>query len=145
MRPITVTWDGGLRFSADIRGHRLTVDQPREAGGEDAAPMPIELVPAALGTCVALYVQRFLATRGLDPTGLAVAVVAAGAANPNRLGRFDVRVTIPGGVPDKYRDAVRRAAEGCTVHHTLTHAPEIAVEISAGDRVPEREAEQPGR
>jgi uncharacterized OsmC-like protein len=132
MTPVTVTWDGGLRFTAEVRGHRITVDQPREAGGDDSGPMPIELMPAALGTCVALYVQRFLVTRGLDPAGLSVAVAAAGARDPNRLGRFDVQVTIPGGVPEKYLDAVRRAAEGCTVHHTLTHTPEIAVAIVAG-------------
>jgi uncharacterized OsmC-like protein len=94
--------------------------------------MPAELVPTALGTCVALYVQQFLATRGLDAAGLTVAVTTTGAANPNRLGRFDVQVNIPGGVPERYRDAIRRAAEGCTVHHTLTHTPEISVEITSG-------------
>lgn len=132
MRPITVRWDGGMRFTADIRGHAVSVDQPRQAGGEDTGPMPAELVPAALGTCVALYVQQFLATRGLDAVGLMVAVSTAGAAHPNRLARFDVRVNIPGGIPDRYRDAVRRAAEGCTVHHTLTHAPDIVVEVTSG-------------
>jgi uncharacterized OsmC-like protein len=132
MATVLVTWDGGLRFTADVRGHRITVDQPRGAGGDDSAPMPVELLPAALGTCVALYVERFLSTRGLDPAGMTVTVDSAGATNPNRLGRFDVRVTVPGGVPDHYREAVRRAAEGCTVHHTLSHVPEIAVEIVAG-------------
>ncbi len=135
MRPITVTWDGGLRFTADIRGHKVTVDQPAKAGGADSAPMPVELLPASLGTCVALYVQQFLATRGLDFTGMTVAVTAVGAAQPNRLARFDLEVKIPGGVPEKYRDAVQRAAEGCTVHHTLTHAPEIAVTITEGSGV----------
>lgn len=132
MKPITVTWDGGLRFTADIRGHRLTVDQPREQGGADAGPMPIELLPASLGTCVALFVKQFLVTRDLDPAGLTVEVTAHGATNPHRLGRFEVRVSIPGGVPEKYRDAVRRAAESCTAHHTLTHAPEIALSIGEG-------------
>lgn len=132
MKPITVTWDGGLRFTADIRGHRLTVDQPVEAGGSDAGPMPIELIPTSLGTCVALFVKQFLTTRDLDPTGLAVEVTAHGAANPHRLGRLEVQVLIPGGVPEKYRDAVRRAAEGCTAHHTLTHTPEIALTITEG-------------
>ncbi|MDH3497254.1 MAG: OsmC family protein [Gemmatimonadota bacterium] len=132
MRPITVTWDGGVRFTADIRGHKLTVDQPTKAGGEDSAPMPVELLPASLGTCVALYVQQFLATRGLDPTGMTVVVTAAGAPRPNRLARFALEVKIPGGVPEKYRDAVQRTAEGCTVHHTLTHTPQIAVTIMEG-------------
>jgi putative redox protein len=132
MRPIVVSWDGGVRFTADIRGHKVTVDQPQRGGGDDSAPMPLELLPAALGTCVALYVQQFLATRGLDPTGMTVEVHTAGGANPNRIARFGVDVKIPGGVPEKYREAVKRAAEGCTVHHTFTHGPEIAVNVMEG-------------
>jgi len=132
MKPITVTWDGGVRFTADIRGHKITVDQPAQGGGQDSGPMPLELMPAALGTCVALYVQQFLATRGLDATGLQVQVLSAGAANPHRIGRFDVTVAVPKGIPDRYGDAVRRAAESCTVHHTLTHVPEIVVDVLAG-------------
>jgi putative redox protein len=129
MKPITVTWDGGVRFTADIRGHTITVDQPLQAGGQDAGPTPLELVPAALGTCVALFVQQFLATRSLDATGLEVQVSAAGAANPHRIGRFEVSVAVPKGIPEQYRNAVRRAAESCTVHHTLTHTPEIVVTV----------------
>jgi len=131
MQPITVTWDGGVRFTADVRGHKVAVDQPQRGGGEDSAPMPLELLPTSLGTCVALYVQQFLVTRGLDATGLTVEVGSIGAPNPNRIGRFEVGVKIPGGIPEKYRDAVKRAAEGCAVHHTLTHTPEIAVSIEA--------------
>jgi len=129
MQPIVVSWDGGVRFTANIRGHKLTVDQPQRGGGQDSAPMPLELVPTALGTCAALYVQQFLVTRELDPTGMTVEVHTVGASNPNRIARFDVEVKIPAGVPEKYREAVKRAAEGCTVHHTLTHGPEIAVTV----------------
>lgn len=130
MQPIVVSWEGGVRFSADIRGHTITVDQPRKAGGEDSAPMPIELVPTALATCVALSVQQFLVTRGLDATGMSVAVTSLGAPNPNRIGRFDLVVNVPGGVPEKYRDAMTRVAQSCSVHHTLTHTPEIRVQVS---------------
>jgi len=129
MKPITVTWDGGVRFTADIRGHKVAVDQPRQAGGEDSAPMPLELLPTALGTCVAFFVQQFLTTRGLDATGMEVQVFSAGAANPHRIGLLEVTVAVPNGVPERYREAVRRAAETCTVHHTLTHKPDISVEI----------------
>jgi len=130
MRPlVNVTWDGGVRFTADVRGHKVHVDQPRQGGGEDTAVAPLELLPVALGTCVAYFVEQFLATRGIDPTGLEVAVGVAGARDPHRIGRFDVRVSLPGGVPERYREAVVRAAETCTVHHTLTHRPEIVVSL----------------
>jgi uncharacterized OsmC-like protein len=76
-----------------------------------------------------LFVQQFLATRGLDASGLEVQVASAGAVNPHRIGRFDVTVAIPKGIPPQYRDAVVRVAESCTVHHTLQHSPEIAVNV----------------
>ena len=132
MKPVTVTWDGGVRFTADVRGHKITVDQPPQGGGQDAGPMPLELMPAALGTCVALFVKQVLVTRGLDPAGMAVQVFTAPESNPHRIGRFEVSVSIPKGVPAHYRDAVVRAAETCTVHHTLSHQPEIAVELLEG-------------
>ncbi len=132
MKPVTVTWDGGVRFTADIRGHKLVVDQPPQGGGQDAGPMPLELMPAALGTCVALFVRQFLATRNLDASGLAVQVFTAAETNPHRIGRFEVAVSIPKGVPEQYRDAVVRVAESCTVHHTLVHKPEIVVEVLEG-------------
>jgi uncharacterized OsmC-like protein len=78
---------------------------------------------------VAFYVQQFLATRGLDATGLEVQVFSAGAPNPNRIGLLEVTVSVPKGIPAQYRDAVVRAAESCTVHHTLTHTPEISVNL----------------
>ena len=132
MKPVTVTWDGGVKFTADIRGHKITVDQPAQGGGEDAGPMPLELMPTALGTCVALFVKQFLATRGLDATGLRVQVFSAADSNPHRIGRFEVTVSIPGGVPAQYREAMVRVAESCTVHHTLTHHPDISVEVLEG-------------
>jgi putative redox protein len=129
MKPVTVTWDGGVRFTADIRGHKIVVDQPPQGGGGDAGPTPLELVPAALGSCVALFVQQFLETRKLDATGLTVQVFAAPESNPHRIGRFEIAIFIPKGIPAEYRDAVVRAAASCTVHHTLAHQPEIAIEL----------------
>jgi putative redox protein len=130
VRPLVkVTWDGGVRFSADIRGHKVPVDQPAQGGGEDSAPSPLELLPASLGTCIAFFVKQFLAARHVDPTGLEVDVGVVGAPNPHRIGRFEVHVALPSGVPERYREQVMRVAETCTVHQTLTHRPEIAVVI----------------
>jgi putative redox protein len=39
------------RFAIDIRGHTLTVDQPKDAGGEDTAPTPTELFVAVSSHC----------------------------------------------------------------------------------------------
>src|SRR6266496_433693 len=47
-------------YEIDIRGHRLTVDQPVEAGGANLGPTPTELFAASLAACVGFYAGRFL-------------------------------------------------------------------------------------
>ena len=72
--PIVVTHEKGLSFAAQIREHRLMTDQSARAGGEDSAPSPTELISAALGSCIALYVHQFCVSRGLPHDGMRVEV-----------------------------------------------------------------------
>jgi putative redox protein len=129
--PITVTHDGGVRFTAQVRGHRVVVDQLERSGGGDTGPTPIELLGVSLGTCVSLYVQQFCEARGLSSAGLRVEVVQHGAQNPNRIGEFAVRVELPDGIPTPYLPMLERVARSCPAHNTLAHGAEIRVEIAA--------------
>jgi uncharacterized OsmC-like protein len=131
--PITVTHEGGLKFAAQIRSHRIVVDQPVRGGGADSAPMPLELLSASLGTCVALYVQQFCSTRGLPYAGLRVEVEPAGASNPSRIGQFTVRVILPEPLPAHFAAMVERVARSCPAHNTLTSGAlvEVLVEGAA--------------
>lgn len=130
--PMVITHDGGMRFAADIRGHRLIVDQPERAGGTDTAPMPIELLGASLGTCIALYVQQFCATRGLPYEGMRVELQQRGAQNPGRIGQFEVKVILPTELPAHYAEMVERVARSCPAHNTFEHGAEVKVEIEMG-------------
>jgi len=46
------TWKGGTKSESDIRGFKVTMDEPLELGGTDTAPNPVEMVLAALGSCL---------------------------------------------------------------------------------------------
>ena len=125
--PMVITHEGGLQFAAQIRQHRMLVDQPVSAGGEDAAPMPLELLGASLGTCVALYVQQFCHARGLPYEGMRVEVDPRGAHG--RIGRFDVKVILPEALPPQYAELLDRVAKSCPAHNTLVHGAEVDVRI----------------
>lgn len=127
-RPMVVTHEGGLKFATDIRGHRLVVDQPAGVGN-DEGPMPLELLGASVGTCVALYVQQFCETRGLPYEGMRVEVEQLGARNPSRVGTFDVRVILQEEIPEEYAGMLERVAKSCPAHNTLAHGSEVAVRI----------------
>lgn len=132
---MVVTHLGGARFSARIRSHELIVDQPQPAG-DDSAPMPIELLGASLGTCVALYVQQFLAARQLPFEGMRVEVETRGAANPGRIGEFAVRVLLAEPVPPHYAEMLERVARSCPAHNTLAHGAEVRISLELAAEAP---------
>ena len=129
--PIVVTHDGGVKFSAQLRTHRVVVDQQIRGGGDDAGPSPVEMLGVALGTCVAFYVQQFCHARHLPYEGLRVEVEQHGATNPSRVGQFVVRVLLAHAVPESYAALLERVAQSCPAHNTLTQGAVISVVIES--------------
>ncbi|WP_427164616.1 OsmC family protein [Streptomyces sp. C1-1] len=117
-------------YAVDIRGHRLQVDQPIEAGGTDTAPTPTELFAASLATCIAFYAGRFLHRHGLSQTGLRVRTEFTMATDrPARVASLRVAVIPPPDLPEQRRAALLAVASHCTVHNTLHQPPEIDIEL----------------
>lgn len=131
--PMVVTHEGGVRFAAQIRGHRVLVDQTPRGGGEDAGPEPIELLGASLGTCIGYYVQQFCEARALPYEGMRVEVSQHGAAGPNRVGKFVVRVQLPTEIPEHYVAMLERVARSCPAHNTLTLGAGVDVSVAIGE------------
>jgi putative redox protein len=128
-QPIVVTPAGKLRFEAQVRSHTIVVDQPEYGGGDDSAPMPTELLGVSFGTCIALYVKRFLETRNLPHEGLRVEVTQKGTTNPARIGEFQARVIIPHELPERYAAMLEQVATSCPVHNTLELGASLDVSI----------------
>lgn len=127
--PMVITHEGGLKFAAQVRSHRVLVDQPVRAGGEDSAPMPIEMLGVSLGTCIALYVYQFCQARALSTEGMRVELEQHGAQNPNRIGEFVVRVLLPTEIPAHYAEMLERVARSCPAHHTLETGATVRVHV----------------
>ncbi|SES45429.1 Uncharacterized OsmC-related protein [Pedococcus cremeus] len=120
----------GDEFTIGVRGHRLTVDQPVDAGGRDTAPTPTELFVAGLASCVAFYARRYLARHGLPTEGLAVDAAYEMGSRPARVAAVDLRLHVPAGVPESRREPLLAVASHCTVHNTLTTQPDVVVRLT---------------
>lgn len=125
----TVTLAGGRRAEAVLRGHRIVTDQPTDNGGDDAAPSPYELFLASLGTCAAVTLQGFCARRELPTDGLTV-TQSMRYAEDGRLERVTFAVTLPGGFPEKYREAALRTVGECSVKKAIAGAPAFEVALA---------------
>ncbi|KIE27709.1 osmotically inducible protein OsmC [Streptomyces sp. MUSC 125] len=128
---LDVTHVDGDAYAIDVRGHRMQVDQPAEAGGADTAPTPTELFAASLATCVAFYAGRYLIRHGLSRSGLQVrAEFVMATDRPARVASVRIVVVPPPGLTEQRRTALLAVASHCTVHNTLSRPPEIDIELA---------------
>jgi ribosomal protein S12 methylthiotransferase accessory factor len=116
-----ITFPGGKRVNAQINGWSIATDQAPRSGGEGSAPEPYMLFLASLGTCAGIYVLGFCQSRELPTDGLRITQHLEWEGHKLSKVRFDIH--LPEGFPEKYRDAVVRAAEMCAVKRTLEEPP----------------------
>ena len=129
MDELRITFPGGRRVNAEMGGRTIATDQPPEAGGEGSAPEPFALFAASIGTCAGFYALAFCQSRGLDTTGLALRQRLR--FEDRRLSAVEIDVDLPPGFPEKYREALLRAVDGCKVKKAIQAAPEIVVRTVA--------------
>jgi putative redox protein len=115
----TAVFGGGFAAEVSARGHRVSVDEPVELGGEDAGFMPTELLCAALASCFTLAMGHVARKRDIEVPGLEVTVRAERAGRELRYERLTVeaRADI---AADALADLVTRAERFCWVSNTLS-------------------------
>lgn len=120
----------GEAYEIAIRGHRVMVDQPAEAGGGDLAPTPTELFAASLASCIAFYAGRYLTRHGYGREGLAVeAHFDLAIDRPARVAAVRLVLHVPAGVPRDRWAALEAVASHCTVHNSLDRPPHVDITL----------------
>jgi putative redox protein len=127
---MSISWTGGVQLAIDVRQHRLLSDQPLEDGGQDQGITPVEMLVASLGACIGYYALRFCQRHKIPTDGLKIVMQWTYAEQPHRIGAMTARVDLPGEWNPAMKDRLLKVLEGCTVHQTLTHPPEISVQLA---------------
>ncbi len=110
----------GAKFEQHVavRQHRLTADEPRDQGGDDAAPSPQELLAASLASCTAVTIEMYAQRKGWD-VGDVVVDVDYEPAQRGSPTRFAMDVQLPKELPEDQRERLMQIAAKCPVHRTL--------------------------
>jgi ribosomal protein S12 methylthiotransferase accessory factor len=121
---MVIDFPGGLKVDAHM-GH-MTI--PTNQDGSDPAPFGLFL--ASIGTCAGIYVLQFCKQRGISPDG--VRIVQRMSSNPltRMIDRVELDIQVPPDFPDKYKNAVIRAADQCAVKKHLENPPTFDVRTS---------------
>jgi len=130
-KDIKVTFSGGVKVQAEYKGFKILTDQPVREGGEGTAPSPFDLFLASLATCAGYFVVAFCRERGIpiDDGGLTVRTERHPLTH--MIGKMAIKIDLPADFPEKYKNAVVKAADTCTVKAHIFNPPafEIAAEI----------------
>jgi ribosomal protein S12 methylthiotransferase accessory factor len=123
---IVVTLPGGRRVDAQLGKHLVRTDQPLDQGGEDTAPSPFQLFLSAIGTCAGIFVQGFCAKRSLPTEGITI-LQRVRYAGDGALAGVDLDIQVPASFPEKYREALVRVADQCSVKKAIQAQPAFVV------------------
>jgi putative redox protein len=108
----------GFRHIVKVRQHRFNVDEPVDAGGDDAAPSPQELLAASLASCTAVTIEMYAARKGWDLGAVEVECeyVPAERGCPTK---FTLTLRVPSHLSDEQVQRLKVIATKCPVHRTL--------------------------
>jgi putative redox protein len=124
---MVVTFPGGVRVDAQFGPHTIRTDQPQRGGGEDSAPAPFSLFLASIATCAGIYVLAFCKQRELPTDGISLVQRIEIDPRTGLVGQIAIDIQVPPGFPEKYHEALIRAANQCAVKKHLEHPPAFEV------------------
>ena len=96
---------------------------------EDVVFGPMQMFATSLGLCTFSVLAGYGQGIGADIEGLAIRLRWDYAKNPYRIEPIEMDITWPA-LPSSRLDAARRAAEHCTIHHTLAVPTEVRTRVS---------------
>jgi uncharacterized OsmC-like protein len=112
--------DGVLEAGA--RG--VTMEVGRTGGGFRS----VELLLAALGSCMLGTLLAVAENSGIAVDGVSLELEPVSAGRPERVDQVRMRLTMEG-IEPRRAAALRRAAERCKVHSTLEHGLRLELEV----------------
>jgi putative redox protein len=108
----------GFRHVVKVRDHRLNCDEPKDAGGDDAAPSPQELLAASLASCTAVTIEMYAERKGWDLHDVEVECeyTPADRGCPTK---FQLTLRLPSDLTEEQVQRLKVIATKCPVHRTL--------------------------
>jgi len=109
---------GTFQHEVKVRDHIVAADEPREAGGDDTAPSPQELLAASLAACTAITLEMYAQRKSWDvgPVEVDCQYQPAERGCPTR---FELVVRLPSDLSDEQVQRLMAIAAKCPVHRTL--------------------------
>jgi putative redox protein len=127
---VVVSFPSATRIQARSKDLAVEIGPPPDRGGSPDAYGPFDLLLCSLALCTGYHVLDFLQTRGLDTAQAGVQIDARRSDQTHLLERVAIAINVPADFPQKYHDALIRAADSCFIKQQLGQRPEITTSLT---------------
>jgi len=127
---MVVTFPGGKRVDAQYKGNTIKTDQPPKGGGEGSAPTPFDLFISSIGTCAGIFVLSFLQERNIPYEDAKIILRTERNAENHMIEKIHIDINLNNDFPEKYKNAVKSAADLCSVKKHLIKPPAFAINVN---------------
>jgi uncharacterized OsmC-like protein len=120
---------GNKKVDAHFRGFTLKSDQPVADGGDNTAPSPLEIFLASIGMCAGFYIVAFCQSRSIPTDNITLIQNVMRNDATHMVEKISIDIVLPPNFPEKYKSAIVKTAQSCSVKKFLDAPSEIQIAI----------------
>jgi uncharacterized OsmC-like protein len=129
MKLITVEAKGNGAVEIGIGGRQLNTWNSDGTEAEKLDPLPVEMLCVSLGTCIGLMVDEYCRRNSYTDGNVLLSLTYQMGGTPKKIDVITLDIELPKDFPPKKRKAVLKIAQTCPIHATLSHPPQIDIDI----------------
>ena len=129
-KTIEVVFPGGKKVDGKIENMIIKTDQPIKDGGEGTAPEPFHLFLMSIATCAGIYALDFCQTREIETEDMTLAMNCEFDSSGRVCQKLSIDLRVPAGFPEKYKKAIVRTMDLCSVKRHIMNPPEFEIKTS---------------
>ncbi|MBM3304659.1 MAG: osmotically inducible protein OsmC [Candidatus Aminicenantes bacterium] len=122
-----IVFGEGLQIDVEYKGFVVKTDQPAREGGGGTAPSPFDLFLVSLASCAGFYALAFCRERKIPVEGLGVKMTTEKGEVSKMIDKITITVDLPADFPEKYKFALVKAIDHCTVKNHILRAPRFEI------------------
>jgi len=126
-KELNVKFGGGLKVDVEYKGFVVRTDQPVRDGGDGTALSPFDYFLVSLAACAGFYALAFCRERKISVQGLNVTMSAERGEASKMIDRVTIAVDLPADFPERYKFALIKAIDHCTVKAHIMRPPQFEI------------------
>jgi ribosomal protein S12 methylthiotransferase accessory factor len=126
-KELIVKFGDGLKVDVEYKGFVVKTDQPAREGGGGTAPSPFDLFLVSLAACAGFYALAFCRERKISIGGLGLTMNTERGEVSKMIDKVTIAVDLPADFPEKYKFALVKAIDHCTVKAHILRPPQFEI------------------